>query len=282
MNRLPDNPTDEISELLAGFALGALDREEHDFIARNLPRRPRWRQELAEYRRVATALAHVPEEQDVPLRARAAVLAEIAQLESSVPIGPQRTDSAPASTHTATDERPDTRRQGWKRAVPRIALAGAMPVVVVAIVFALHTVIMQGQMTEQQNELAEFAQRQEDTIDVLLSETQAPTMVELSATNEAPLARGRVFADPSQDSALLTVRFLPDLSDDQHYVVWIAGERNPPEYIRMGELKLGENDGGQITLAPTNLGQRVFVFITRESAPDNDQPQGPVVMSGGL
>lgn len=282
MNRLPDNPTDEISELLAGFALGALSREEHEFVARNLPRRPRWRQELAEYRRVATALAHLPDEQDVPLRVRAAVLAEIAQLESSVPLGKSRRTQTNPLISAAKVSPPPGDRRGWKRATPRIALAASLPMTIVAIIFALHTVVMQGQMNEQQNELAEFAQQQEDTIDVLLSETQAPTMVELSSTSEAPLARGRVFVDPFEKSAVLTVRYLPSVNEGEHYVVWIAGERNPPEYVRVGELKLGDNDSGQITISPTNFSSRIYVFITRESEPDVDQPQGPAIMTGSL
>lgn len=281
MNRLPDNPTDEISELLAGYALGALEREEHEFVARNLPRRPRWRQELAEYRRVATALAYVPQERDVPLRVRAALLAEIARLEAPVPLASQNIEAAVRRTQANTQRQlPEPR--GIRRVLPRFTLAAAMPVTIVAIIFALHTVIMQGQMNEQQNELAEFAQLREDTIEVLLSETQAPTMVELSSTNEAPLARGRVFVDPVEKSAVLTVRHLPPVKEHAAYIVWIASQPNPSEYIRVGELRIGENDAGQTTISPNRLSTRVFVFITLESDPEAQQPTGPTVMSGSL
>lgn len=281
MNRLPDRPDSDISNLLAGYALDALEPAERDFIARNLPRRPEWRAELAVYQEVATALAHVPDERDVPLRIRASMLAEIAEIESDVPVN----QTLPSSTHDFHRSSGDESKShsGWQRRAPRIALATAMPAIIVAIVFAMYSVIMHNQMTNQQSELAEYAQSQGDTLNVLMSENRQPTVIDMSKSSEAPLARGRLFINPDEKSAVLVARNLPAIQGDQTYVAWVSDSRSPTEYARVGTIEVNESGAGQIGIGPpSNAMNRVYVFVTLEDDPEVDQPKGPEVLSGSL
>ena len=133
MNKLPDVPTEEISNLLAGYALGALEPDEHDFIARNRPRRPAWRRELETYREVANQLAYAPDMIDVPVRVRAAVLAHIDAIESDIPLGSNIGWNA--TLPMLLPPEPHSPAGGWKRRLPRIALTMAVPATVVPLPF---------------------------------------------------------------------------------------------------------------------------------------------------
>jgi hypothetical protein len=281
VNRLPDVPTEEISDLLAGYALGALEPDERDFIARNLPRKPAWRRELETYREVANQLAYAPDATDVPLRARAAVLAHIDAIESGIPIGENAAWNATLPALLSAD--PPTPPAGWRRRLPRIAMTVAVPATVVAIVFAMYTVVMHGQFSEQQDELAAYQQAQGETVEVLTSDPQSQQVIELVETRQAPLARGRLFIDYHANSAMLVARDLPPLPDDQTYVVWMVIDTVANEFARAGVLEVNESGTGQLIINPPDAFDRYLtVTVTRETGLDTYKPSGPEVMAANI
>lgn len=283
MNRLPDKPSSEISDLLAAYALNALEPHERDFVARNLPRRPEWRRELEEYEAVATALAHAPEEVDVPLRARARILAAVDAIESDVPLGDRPRVAWNAVLPSILDNTPTPEPKSRWSVLPKVALATSMPATVVAIIFAMYTVIIHNRFSDQQSELAAYQQKQGETAEVLTSGPASREVIDLTVTRDAPLARGSLFIDKLENAAMLVARDLPALSDEEAYVVWVVTDGFGTEYGRIGELEPDESGTAQIVVAPPDdFEHYVRIVVTREESSDTAQPSGPEVMSAGI
>ncbi|MEZ4521722.1 MAG: anti-sigma factor [Thermomicrobiales bacterium] len=284
MNGLPEFPTSEISELLAAYALGALEPDERDFVARNLPRFPEWQKELDEYRLAATALAHAAEPVDVPLRVRAGVLSEVDAIESNVPLQRYRKAAWNATIPpTALPIAEPPERRNWKRTIPRVALITSMPATIVAIVFAMYTVIIHDQITEQQNELAEFQQVQDESAEVFTSPSTERQVIDLVASNDAPFARGSLFVDKSENAAVLVARSLPSLAESEQFVVWVQTGNNNEEYARIGVLEPNDAGTAQIIIDPPDLFDRYTnVLVTRESEVDSTSPAGAPILSAGI
>jgi hypothetical protein len=279
---LPDEPTTEISELLAGYALGALDPDERDFIARNLPRYPAWQEELDRYLAVSTALAHLPEPQPVPLRARAAVLSAVDALESDIPLEGYRKAAWNATIPArALLEQAPAEGRNWRRAIPKVALYTSMPAIIVAIVFAMYTVIIHNEYADRESEMAEF---QRESAEVLTGDSHDRQVIDLVASSDAPFARGSLFIDRAENAAVLVARDLPATSDDEQYVVWAQTSAGGEEFARIGALAPNDAGTAQLIIDPPDLFERyVTVLVTLEPAGDEvTRPSGSAILSGGI
>lgn len=276
MNQLPEQPTDEISNLLAGFALKSLAPDEAAFVARQLPRKDAWRTELDGYRAVAQALPYMAEPLDVPVRIRAGILSRIDEIESQVP------ESVKARRERLREETAQPRPS--RRRLSRIGLATALPATVVAIAFVMYTVIMQGRINDQQTELASYAQEQRQAAEILTQpDDDLQRVVQMVITNAAPLSRGRLIIDAQSNSGLLAVRNMPPLAEGEVYVVWVVPDMVNREFASLGTLKIDELGAGQLILTPPDAFERYLnVSITRETDPEVTHPSGPEVMSSGI
>jgi hypothetical protein len=280
---LPEKPTTEISDLLAGYALGALEPDERDFIARNLPRHPAWQRELDGYRAVAEALAYAPEEREVPLRARAAVLAAVDAIESNIPLSRYRKVAWNATLPAVPVSNQPQAPRNWRRTLPKVALVMSMPATLVAIVFAMYTVIIHNQYSDQQHELAKFQQAQDESAEVLTSDSTSRQVVDLVASSEAPFARGNLFIDRSDNAAMLVARDLPPLEESLVYVVWVEIDGEAGEYAQIGVLQPNEAGTAQFVFEPSDaFDSYTNVLITRESTVNVVVPSGAEIMSGGI
>lgn len=283
MNGLPEVPTTEISEMLAAYALGALEPHERDFIARNLPRFPEWQRELDGYRTATTALAHAAEPLEVPLRARAAVLAEVDAIESNVPLKQYRKAAWNATLPPQALYQETREQRNWKRAIPRVALITAMPAMVVAIVFAMYTVIIHSQYTEQQNELAEFQQVRDESAEVLTGPSSTRQVIDLIPSTSAPFSRGSLFVDQSENAAMLVARNLPVVPEEEQFVVWVQTGVDTDEFARIGVLEPNDAGTAQIIIDPPDLFNRYTdVLVTREASEDSSSPSGALILSAGF
>lgn len=268
MNTTPEDPTDEIHDLLAGYALGTLDPEEERFIEHNLPYRPRWQVELDRYREVVTALSHAPETQEVPLRVRAGVLTTVA-LGDNAP--DHVSEPGPASTPF------------WRRGFARVALVAALPVTILAIILVAYTVVMHNQYQSQESELAQYQQVQGEAAQVLVSNETMPTVIDMQQTSAAPLARGRVFLDRAGRQAVIVVRDLPPLQDAEVYMVWLGGNDTGNPLVKVGSLQMSRQGTGQITIGPIHdLSSPNTVTVTVEPTTESTSPQGPLVLSASF
>ncbi len=285
MNKLPEQPTPEISELLAGYALGALEPGERDFIERNLPRHPAWQEELDGYLFVSTALAYEPEPRDVPFRARASVLSRVDAIESDIPLDQHRkaawNATLPASTLLA--QSPGEQRN-WRRAIPKVVLITSMPATIVAIVFAMYTVVIHNQFENQQSEFAEFQQAQDQSAEVLTGDSTDRQVIDLIPSSDAPFARGSLFIDQAENAAVLVARNLPVISETEQYVVWVQTTTGGQEFAQIGILAPNDAGTAQLLIAPPDLFKHYMnVLVTREAVDQEVTiPTGPSILGGGI
>lgn len=269
--------------MLAAYALGALDPDEREFISRNLPRFPEWQKELDGYRIATTGLAHAAEPRDVPLRVRAAVLAEVDAIESNVPLQRYRKAAWNATLPAIELPEPEPEGRNWKRAIPRVALFTSMPATIVAIIFAMYTIVIHDQITDQKNEIAEFQQVQDQSAEVFVSPSNERQVIDLVASNDAPFARGNLFVDQGQNAAVLIARNLPIVDETDQFVVWVQTGLDNTEYVRIGVLGPNESGTAQIVIDPPDLFEHYSnVLVTLESEADTNQPSGPLVLSAGI
>lgn len=275
MRPAPDEVTEEISELLAGYALNALSDDDLEFIEQHLPDRPAWQWEFAGFKRTAGVLPYAAEPQVVPVRARAAILARIDALAMESQTEVIARDNPRSGLHA--------RLHHIRPHVPRVAWAAAVPVTVIAVVFIMTSILMQDRISDQQDELAQFQQEQVKVNDLLLADNSGQQVVELVQSSEAPLARGRLFIDRNNNSAMLVVRDMPKPPEGQVYVVWMLIGSNHDEYAHLGELTLDDLGRGQLILEPPdNFDRYPIVRITAETSADTGYPRGPEIMTGGI
>jgi hypothetical protein len=271
----PDEVTVEISELLAGYSLNALSDDETAFIDQHLSSRPLWQWELASYTRVSGLLAYTAESRQVPVRARANILARIDALAI------ESQEAARAKAISPGRFRPRLRRM--RRHVPRVAWAAAVPATIVAVIFVMASIVMQDRISEQQSELAAFQQEQVKVNDLLLADSSGQQVVDLVQSNVAPLARGRLFIDMHDNTAMLVVRDMPLPVDDRVYIVWMIIGTDFDEYAQLGELTVDSLGRGQKILEPPDgFTHYPVVRITVEQSVDVGIPSGPDVMTGGI
>lgn len=271
----PKDVTEDISELLAGYALNALTPEDSDFIDRYLNDRPAWQAELAGYERVSELLAYANAPQQVPVRARAGILARI----DALAIESQEEARARSRPPVGIGER--WRRR--KRSVPKLAWAAAVPSTIIAVIFVMTSIVMQDRISEQQGQLAAFQQEQSKANGVLSAENSRQRVVELIESSAAPLARGRLYIDQLDNTAMLVVRDMPQPSEGQVYAVWVLTSMITEEYAHLGTLDVDQFGRGQKILDPPDDFQRyINVRITIETTDDPGIPTGPEVMTGGI
>jgi hypothetical protein len=271
----PKGVTEDISELLAGYSLNALTPEDADFINRYLDDRPAWQAELTGYERVSELLAYANPPQQVSVRARAGILARI----DALAIESQEEAHVRSQLPIPIGER--WRR--WKRSAPKLAWAAAVPSTIVAIIFVMTSIVMQDRISEQQGQLAAFQQEQSKAIDHMLPENSLQQVVELVESSAAPLARGRLYIDQHNNTAMLVVRDMPQPAEGQVYTVWVLTGMVNEEYVQLGTLNVDSFGRGQKILDPPDSFNRYLnVRITIEPADDLGIPTGPEVMTGGI
>lgn len=271
----PNDVTEEISELLAGYALDALSEEDTAFVDLHLASRPAWQWELSSFQRVSQLIAYSSPLQQVPVRARAGILARIDALAI------EEQQEAIARSHSGHGLRHHVRR--LKSNIPRVAWAAAVPTTIIAVVFIMTSILMQERISEQQTELAQFHQEQVKVNDVLLADNSEQQVVELIQSSVAPLARGRLYIDRTDNAAMLVVRDMPPAAEGQAYVVWMLIGTDHDEYAKLGELRIDDLGRGQIILdPPDDFNHYPVVRITLEDDATVGVPAGPEVMTGGI
>lgn len=268
--------TDEISELLSGYALDALSPDDSEFIERYLEQRPAWQAELARYEAVSGLLAYSSPSQQVPVRVRAGILARIDTLAIESQARALAESQAPPGIRGRLARR--------KRSIPKLAWAAAVPSTLLAIVFVMSSIVMQDRINEQRGQLAAFQQEQGKANEVLLADNPAGQhVVELVETSAAALARGRLYIDRIDNTAMLVVRDMPAPGEDRVYVVWVLADSIAEEWAQFGALDVDAFGRGQKILDLSDDFNRFLnVRITIEESDDVGVPTGPEVMSGGI
>lgn len=284
-------PTHEaITELLPGYALGALDEDEERFVARHLDDCPVCRLQLDELRETAGLLAFgAPPAQPSP-GAKAALFARVAAAEGAA--RPTVTNLAPpAQPHprergasVRTRARSARSRFAWPRPAPArlapLALAAAV------ILSLLGWNISLQRRLDDAARLAALAPsdaERELIVRLLNNPAAAHSLRPVGEDDYGGGVRtaGFVYADPAYNVALLLTYWMPPLRSDQRYQVWLIlpdGSRDSG-----GLFSVDERGNGQLLVrAPAPFARYQAVGISPEPYDGSPRPTAPGVVRGDL
>ncbi|HUG16532.1 MAG TPA: anti-sigma factor [Thermomicrobiales bacterium] len=260
-----------VNRLLAGYALGALDRDEMELVARHVQGCVSCRAELAELESVTGLLAYAVPPLPVPVRARAGLLAKLdavgtTNAEQMVVL--RRPARSPGDAFPAARVR-------------RFAAFVALPIVMV-----LAVVLVMGEIiSDQQDELRTTQEEKNDSHRVLTSAgVDDPRFMTdfVTVPNVGGAAMGRLFLDWEANTAMIVAKDMPAIGEQQQYVVWFRLQE-PHEYARAGVLQIDAQGRTQLTLEPADpIMAYEALVITIELDADAASPAGPEVMTAGM
>jgi hypothetical protein len=236
------NEEGHISELVAPYVLGALEPDEVEQVELHLEGCSMCRALVEEERRVVRALPYLAEPRPVPLSARQNLLKRVE--EEATPARPSR----------------------WKVLLPsgRSGWIAAATAAVLALVFAVNSFQMQGEIEQRDREISE---RQNEIAEVLGSSRGWTTSLEGSA----PGAGGGIIVDPTTNAAILVVNGLEQPEEGHIYVVWMVDDG---EHVNVGNLAVDDNGSGQLYITGRGaLAAYEGLVITEEV--DDTQVAGP-------
>lgn len=259
---------EELDDLLPLYAIGALDGEEREQVARYVARDATARAEVDSLREAATLLPSLPEPAPASLWAGIEdALSTASAAPAERPMAPVVTMPAVRAPHTASA--PVARRTKW------LAVAAAVVLLVAISVSALLGVVVA---------------HQQDRIDALADEMHDETL-----TRQAAMARSM----PGAHAAALTavsgasvgdVVMLPDgtgwfvhadlgaLPDDRTYQLWamVDDGSGPPRYVSVGVLGSNPADTAFRANAP------VSGFVVSEEPAGGAASPGVMVAQGSM
>jgi anti-sigma factor RsiW len=264
---------EDLQELLAAFALDAVEADEAEIVEAHLSTCPRCRAELAGYREVTSLFAYSGQEapagiwdrittsmQEVPPplrmdRIRESMLGQPGAADEPARLGRRRVDAArPAS---------ERRRRRWIQVGARPALAVAAAVIVCVAVLGVQLVRLHDRVSSLEGQARAAA----------TTPAVAATMVDVRRALAAPGARKVVLASPdgvlSEGQATLDAVILPDgtgylydskltpLPDDRVYQLWgvVGAKQQRISYGLLGtdpQIETFQAGTGLQALAVTN------------------------------
>jgi len=280
-NEFPDE--EEIGQdghpvvLLGRYALGALDPDEVELVARHVQNCPTCRAELAGYDEVVSLLPYAAPVRQVPIRARAGLLARLDEIGTS---NHQQMIVLPAIP------RENRRMLPWLRiqASPRMIAFAAVPFVLVLAIVG----IMADVINDQQHQIATIESKQaaEQAVvnKVFFGDVggDEPAEVTFISSTTAPSARAKLIVNHETNSALILAMNLPATEDDAQYVAWLRLTA-PDEYARAGILAIAEDGRASLSIEPHDaIGNYTEVVVTLEADADVSAPSGPQVMTAAV
>jgi anti-sigma-K factor RskA len=145
---------------------------------------------------------------------------------------------------------------------------------VVAVLAGLWAISLNTEVERLRRELA--AQRE---VLVRLSNSNLQAM-SISGTEHQPAARGRLFADPSAESAMLIVSGLQRLEAGKVYQFWLIRGDVP---VSAGVFSIDEQGRALVLVeADTAVGSFDAMGVSIEPEGGSEQPTGDIVMLGNL
>jgi hypothetical protein len=265
--------------LLAGYALGGLDPDETELVTRHIRGCLACREELAAYQETADLLAFAAPARQVPLRARAGLLAKLDEVGTTneQQLIVLRPDSTPPPV-ARSSWLPKLVWPQWSRA--RVAAFSAVPLLLlVGLVIA-----MGDRISDQQNEIAQIRQEQSDTDRTLArGDLDDPNTVQDIVPSSAALgAEGKLIIDRDAGTALLLVVGLPQPADGEQYIVWLEFAQNR-EFAKAGPLEVDPDGRAKLILNPSgSITLYDGVLITAESDPESPFPTGRELITAGI
>jgi len=259
---------DEILELAAGYALGALDtgdraRFEALLDAGDAEARAALRDFEATVRDVVAEAAEVP-----PPAVKAALMARI--------------DGESGSRAEVTQILSAPRAAAPRRSLWTVALAGAIAAGIAAIAVGLVVSTVYDrridQLGRQQVELQQELARQQELVAIL--QDPATRTVALTGLPAAPDARGRMLWHATA-GGLLVAQGLPPVPPGKAYELWAISGKEAP--VPAGVFTVDARGVGSIRVAPVAGGAAPDTFaVTLEPAGGVSAPTGSMYLVGKL
>ncbi len=244
---------DPIEELIALYALDALDADDRAWVESRLATDARARAQLDEFRRTIGHLHASAAAAQPPARVKERVMARI------------NADLASRGVVTS-------RERTWdclKRLLFPFSLAVAAASLILAIGLGAWAISLQGQLTQAQQELALL---QSPSLRVV-SLPRADTPVAAAG------AQANLLLSPQSATAVLTVNGLPPLSADQTYQFWLLRGGQP---IPAGTFNVSADGTGKLVVqAGEPLGAFDQAGITIEPAGGSTTPNLAALISIG-
>jgi anti-sigma-K factor RskA len=257
----------QIEELLAFYALDALNDEEKELVEAYLKGHPEARQQIEEMGRAVSALPYgVPPVEPSP-RSREALMSRVAA------------DQRAASSTRKQPSSP--RRMRFENIFSALSLGAAA----IAIVWVI---VLSAQVSRLRNEISALSQalaaqsNQLEQINAVLSQLTPSTVitVSLKGTDIQPRAQGQLIADPNSQSAVLVIVGLTPLEAGKTYQVWLI-EGDAP--VSAGLLKVDANGQGVLVVSSeTPIGSFDALGISVEPEQGSPQPTGDIVVLSSL
>jgi anti-sigma-K factor RskA len=257
----------QIEELLAFYALDALNDEERELVEAYLKEHPEARQQVEEMGSAVAALPYgVPPVEPAP-HSKEMLMRRIAA------------DQRASSSTRNQPSRPRGLR--FENLFRTLSLGAAT----IAILWAIVLSSQISRLRNQVSVLSEALVAQSDQLDQInaqLSQTSpsAVITVSLKGTDVQPQAQGQLIADPKSQSAVLVIVGLTPLEAGKTYQVWLI-EGDVP--VSAGLLKVDANGQGVLVVSSeTPIGSFDALGISVEPEEGSPSPTGDIVVLSTL
>lgn len=288
----------EVTDLLPGYALSALDDGEARLVAQHLATCPICRLELAELQEMVSLLAFAAPPARPSPDAKSALFARVKSsqrpapqwdraLEDTLPGRPKLEDTQPAGRNgarpgervapTATIARRPTPIFGGRA---RSALAALAAVLVLALGGWNWTLRGQLQEERQRTELLRSQPPEERLVARLLNNPQAARALTPVTDPASSRTVGFIYTDPESNVALVITYAMPTLQPNQRYQIWL---RTGNERDSGGLFTVDARGYGQLLIrAPAPLSKYQTVGITAEPYDGSSGPTSTAVVGGSI
>ncbi|MDB5078578.1 MAG: hypothetical protein JWP00_502 [Chloroflexi bacterium] len=272
--------SDTIQELIAGYAIGALDEAEIVEVEKLLQTNEQARKLLAEFEAVTTGLALSIAPVELPsgslerLRQKAGI--EVAPGQTPQEARPRLVSMggnqiAPGPKIKLSNS---TRQTFWQsKAFSFGAYAAALVLLVTTAVFGLLWLNTHNRLSDEEQTRQQFAR--------LLTSPDLK-VTELKSTDNSTGGSIRMFADPSTNKVYLVAQNMTTLPGDKEYEAWLITTDSQPHPV--GLLGTGGKSDTNIfeLKAPRPLGEYKQVALTIEKKGGSPLPTSPPVMAGTI
>ncbi len=291
---LMEMDNDTIQELIAGYAIGALDEAELVQVENLLQTNEQARDLLAEFEAVTAGLALSVEPVEMPAGSLER-LRQKAGVDLSSKPAPQHTEARTSlismeGGQSAPDHKNNYStlpRKSYWQTKPLLAYAAALVLFVTTAVFGLLWLNTNNKLeaTEQNRvALADMVNKAEQNRVAFASVLAAPGLkvADLKATGSSADGSVRLYADPSTNKVFMVAQNLTTLPSDKEYEAWLITADSQSH--QAGLLGTGANKGaGVIELTTTGpISQYKQVALTIEKKGGAYTPTLPPVLAGTI
>lgn len=263
---------EKIQELIAGYAVEALDETEIAQVEQLLQTNEAARQLLAEFQDVTAGLALSVAPAELPTGSLERLRVKAGFGSNGVPHKPAVT-SAPRPLAQPTPITTATRKPFWTTSTIA-SLAAALVLFVTTAVFGVLWLNTNGKLSE--------AEQNQKALAEILAAPQLKT-ADLQPASGTTDAKARAYVDPATNKVYLVAHNMTTLSSDKEYEAWLVTADNQPHAAGLMGTGVNTDKGMVFELTPTfPVDQYKQVALTIEKKGGSQTPTSKPVMTGAI